>query len=213
MKTKLSASALVFFLLLGILWLPVKSAVVTEISKTEYSNLLSISTFSWKAEMISGFPSESTLEVTLIANTTQSVHHLWSIPEQIEISYDTAGNLSVRVGSTLLVAQPIERYDAIGIQIRNLNFSDEFTEFRDWSIDGVSARNLFAENTQTGAGYDQVLITDFNTEFFLKGSYFKGVDSILRDSVITITGFQIPEPSTLFLLTLSCVLLFSSRRR
>lgn len=213
MKTNIRALALVFFLLLGVLWMPVKSAVVvSDLTAVQYNQTLSTSTVSWKVEMIAGFPSLANNEVTLLSNITVGFPHVWSIPEQVEVSYDLSGNLTARAGSNYSSVQPLQGFNAILVQIRNLSFSDEATELRSWSVDGTSIRNLFAENTQTGAGFDRVIVTGFDPQFFLTGSFFKGLDSVDRDSVITITGVNIPEPTTLLLSLFSTTLFFVRRR-
>lgn len=188
------------------------AVVISDLSPTEYTEKLSASTVSWKVEMFSGYPSSSTKEITVTANNTQSVSHLWSIPEQIQLSYDTAGNLIVRAGSTVITTQPLLGFNAVLVQISNLSLFDEVTEFRSWNVEGAVARNLFAVNSTFGIGFDQVLATGVDSNFTLDGSFYKGQFGVDHDSTLTITGIQIPEPSSGIILGLSSLLFYRRRR-
>ena len=210
MKTNICASALVSFLLLGIL--PVKSAVVvSNLTTAEYNQQLSTSTVSWKVEMIAGFPSTSTREITVTANNVQHVHHLWGYPEQIVIGYDASGNLNVRAGSTVLTAQPLTGFNAVMVQVTDTTqfFS---TELRSNTFNGTSFRNLFADDNDTFIPTsDQVKFGGVGSTFSLQSVFYQ--NSYDRGAVITFTGVSsVPEPTWTIHFLATMVFLFLRRR-
>lgn len=198
MKTNLRAVALVLFLLLGVLWVPVKSAVVvSDLTAVQYNEILSTSTQSFKGKLTAGFPSLGTPEMSLVSNGTIGADHTWSTPEQISFVYDSAGNATMRAGSTLLVGQPLVGFNAVLIQMKDSAPFTFQTELRDITVNGVSVRNLFAKRTTQST--DQIMVTGFGSEIDIQGSFFKNPAAAGEESNLTITGIVIPEPSTLIL--------------
>jgi hypothetical protein len=188
------------------------AVVVSDLTATEYAQKLSTSTVSWKVQMIAGYPSTSTREVTVTTNGTQSVHHLWSYPEQVSVGYDSSGNLNVRAGSTVLNAQPLLGFNMVLVRIEDTT-SFFVTELRSNNFNGTSFRNLFADDQDTSiVNSDQISFATFGDVFALNSSFFQ--NSYDTNSILTVTGvWSVPETSTFTILSFLIAATTLLRRR
>ncbi len=186
----------------------VTSAVVaTDLSATEYNQKLSVSTVAVKGELMTGYTSTTTAEMTLTTDTMITSNHTWSTPEQVGFIYDAAGNSTLRAGSNTLVDQNLLPLNAFLLQLKDSAPGSFPTELRDITVNGVSIRNLFAKDS-----VDQVMITGFGSTLDINASFYRNPFSAGNESLITFTGINIPEPSIFLTLIPGCLLLFRRRR-
>jgi len=214
MKTNpFTLAVLLILLLLGFLIMPAKSAVVVSLpNTTDYNQLLLNSTTIWDVVMIAGFSSTGTPEITVTANGVQSTDHVWSYPEQVEISYDIAGNLNVRAGSTTLYSQPTGLFNAVLIQIGDRAFFGP-TELKASTFNGTNLPNLSADDNNTGSfDYDQMEISGFGDTFQFDTSFYLNQSAAWNESSLWIKGINVPEPNA-FVLPISSLILLLFRKR
>lgn len=218
MKTKMYALvALVFFLLLGLTG-PVKSAVtMTDITRSEFDAFAAnTTTVSWSITLYPGasggifFPE---VRVYRSDGTSVLLNHDWHKPEQIVLSYNAAGKLSLGVGSTIADIYPLLGVNALAFQIKDDSVGPTVLEGN--LFNGVSVRNLFADDpSEMNVTYDQVLVTGFSDTFEYSGALDMGRDGLSggTSSYLKIIGFTVPEPSSAILLFFGA-LIFARRKR
>lgn len=157
--------------------------------------------------------------VTLTANSGQSVHHDWHSPEQISLEYDgNTGNLSYNVGSTELVAQPTSAFNTLVIRLgENAIFGQALLD--NIEFDGVSLRQMIADDLNSGViTYDYLVIAGINPNdgFQLTAAYTNAANAAGAESNFSISGYQttaIPEPSAVALLAAGLAMLLRRRSR
>ncbi len=197
-----------FLVSLGILDLAEGAVQISNLDASSYGSVMSTSTVSAKAEMVTGFSSSSSMEVTLTTNSTLAFSHVWSMPEDVRFLYDAAGNASIRTGSSFREGQPLGGVNALIIKLDDSAPGSFATEFKNITINGVPVRNLFASD-----GTDYVMITNFGSTVDLKGAFYKNVASAGNESRLTFFAVSIPEPSSSLMCLLSISATLLRRRR
>lgn len=219
MKTKLyTFMVFVFFLLLGVFQTPVKSAVVvSDITRSEFDTFAAnTTTVSWSITLYPGasgglfFPE---VRVYRSDGTSVLLNHDWHKPEQVLLTHDAAGKLSLNVGSTSTDIYPLLGVNALAFQIKDDSIGPTVLEGN--LFNGVSIRNLFADDpSEFNVTYDQILFTGINDTFDYTGALDMGRDGLSggTSSYLKIIGFTIPEPSSAILLFFGA-LFFVRRKR
>lgn len=208
----------VFFLLLGILWVPAKSAIVaSDLSLAEADILKATAVFHYIAQAggTSGSNSkESILSTTsTLPDVSTDVTH--SFPETLGLQVDDVGNLAASLGSGSTLELPIvDSYNAILIQVYNTNTFNTGASFIGAVINGAPIRDLFADKG-TSVYKDQILIhLNGQDEWTLSGDIsFDPFFSTGSNNRVEVWGVTVPEPTTPFLCCAFFVisLLFRSR--
>ena len=170
---------------------------------------------SWTAYARTGFTSTLHPEMYLTAGSGASVtaNHTWNRPEQFSLTYDIAGNLEFRMGSTVITVQPTMAFSSILIQVQDFAFFGP-TSLVDWNINGIEMPDLIAENNDSDQrAYSTILIEGVDGQpFTINGSFNIPDFSFDDDSTVRIAGI-VPESSTALLGILSIPLLLRRSRK
>ncbi len=237
MKTKLSTTVLVFFLLLGFLWAPVKSAVVfNTITSAQFYSVASTNQ-SFDARLIeqgTGL-SESLYELGVAPNGTSTTYmpvdtdqYAWEMKVKTPFSlvYTFAGNLTLSLNGSI----PSVTYQPIGaiseILIGNRNQSGGYMmglNLTNLTLDGQALPDILTNGSSSG-GYvfSGLAIAGFNKDWTLTGEieWDTGIftDLLYNNSramfvgVQNPTGFVIPEPTSILLILCSSMMFLRRRR-
>lgn len=201
--------------LLALLLSNARSAVVADVTDSEFVTLTSTGVVAWSVKYQTGYPSLSQPEIFISANGVMTLNHTWSNPEQMGVSYDEAGNLNVRAGSTTQSVQPLLPFNTILVRLADKTFFSTVTEFKDVSFDGTPVRNLFADDANSFVtDYDILRIDGVNGTFVLGGSFYRSMASVEDQSRLEIYGVNlVPEPSTSLLVLIAGVALVLRRSK
>lgn len=188
---------------------------VLSMNQTQYNAALVEGQASWTAYARSGFTSTLHPEMYLTAGsgTTVTANHTWNQPEQFSLTYDIAGNLEFRMGSTVIVVQPTMSFSSLLIQVQDYAFFSP-TSLTDWEVNGVEMPDMIVENGDSpDREYSTIRIDGINSQpFTITGSFNKPEFSFDDESTIRIAGI-VPEPSSAVLAVSGALLMLRRSRK
>lgn len=234
MKTKLRASALVFFLLLGILWMPAKSAVVSTLTASEFVSLVSTYEAAFSAYYRGGVSETGSgdEEMRLARNISQPTpggdantlvgQVVWvASGNTLGVSIDEQANVSARANAAFAGSPPdyslplIRTFNQVLIFVWDAS-NEGANDLQNITINGTAVRNMFADGTGGSPQYDIVSITNFGSGLFdLNAVWGPGPTPNFDDQyvqIVALNNLSIPEPSSILLMGLSSVILLRRRR-